>query len=117
MKDFKVIKLVHDDGTETEVRVHRRSFKFNHNSPNWIDIEIGAVYSPPKASPGSIPGTLVGAYPTFKIPVQANHRIDTGDFRDPGPPPVVSSDQKPVCECGKEKHGFAKHAGWCKIKD
>jgi len=22
-----------------------------------------------------------------------------------------------VCECGKEKHGFAKHSSWCDIKD
>lgn len=22
-----------------------------------------------------------------------------------------------VCECGKEKHGFAKHSDWCDIKD
>jgi len=21
------------------------------------------------------------------------------------------------CECGKEKHGFAKHSTWCDIKD
>jgi hypothetical protein len=24
---------------------------------------------------------------------------------------------KSVCECGKEKHGFASHSCWCKVKD
>ena len=24
---------------------------------------------------------------------------------------------KSVCECGKEKHGFASHSSWCQVKD
>lgn len=22
-----------------------------------------------------------------------------------------------ICECGKEKHGFASHSTWCLVKD
>lgn len=29
--------------------------------------------------------------------------------------PVVASVKTKVCECGKEKHGFARHSNWCEL--
>jgi hypothetical protein len=43
------------------------------------------------------------------------------DYASPGlttqPSPTLAppGDGDPTCECGKEKHGFASHASWCKL--
>lgn len=33
------------------------------------------------------------------------------------PEMTVTEPKAPICECGKEKHGFASHAQWCDIKE
>lgn len=30
---------------------------------------------------------------------------------------TINPMHSPICECGKEKHGFASHSGWCDIKE
>lgn len=47
------------------------------------------------------PIQYTGLYPTF-IPVT----IDMSSLK-----------LAPICQCGKDNHGFAKHADWCDIKD
>lgn len=38
----------------------------------------------------------------------ATEKFLTGTF--------VITPNKPVCECGKEKHGFANHSNWCGVE-
>ncbi len=83
MKQFDRIKLVHTDGTETEVLVSSYSFNLRGSGHATYKIEGFFYPRPPVDNPHS--------------PIQQ-----------------IS---KPACQCGKEKHGFAKHADWCDIKE
>jgi hypothetical protein len=57
------------------------------------------------------PKVMTGSKATFTINGQHVGFMD-GDYFTIDDPHSV-----PVCQCGKEKHGFAKHSDWCDIKE
>jgi hypothetical protein len=69
----------------------------------WYDITTNQPLKPP---PYVIMKIAPGKHPFLHLP-QSIMDLDNLDIK-------LGYGEDLICECGKDKHGFAKHSTWCK---
>lgn len=87
--------------------------KDEHGHPNgWLPEYFKVlVLIAVNTTNAAITATIPAAHPIY-FNIGRDPVLDTDEYERKA---KVTSD--PVCECGKEKHGFASHSDWCDIKD
>lgn len=126
VRDLKIRFIDDDTGEEMELDMVRMSVNRTHNSMvTKVEIEAGGVpkktgiFHPTAAKPIALNQGMPGA-PVNPIPVPGWVKAMIPGYSDPDEAPTPANISEFVgisCQCGKEKHGFAKHAYWCDIKD
>jgi hypothetical protein len=82
----------------------------NADLPNLRINNEGLLFGQMKAQIQAQEKSIIDHLQELMTSLESGHY---GSMTVPTAPPTKAI----VCECGKEKHGFAKHSDWCDIKD